>query len=180
MPRAKRTERGLTLIEVTLAIVIGIVVVGGATLLYRQAAVSAGNVKAQNKTAALAVIVEEQFVKLNRYPTHDQLRKHWLKYREDALLSPWGGPIGSLGQGDAQGIVMSADPFTAPWEADRYYNPDYAGTIAYMVAANGTEGKDVTEYESGRTRTYRGYVIAIWNQDGHDPCFVAGPSFGGH
>ncbi|MNR92345.1 hypothetical protein D3C86_590350 [compost metagenome] len=179
MPRAKRTERGLTLIEVTLAIVIGIVVVGGATLLYRQAARSAGNVKAQNKTTALAVLVEEQFVKLNRYPTHDQLRKHWVRYRDDALMSPWGGPIGSLGQGDAQGIIMSADPFTTPWETDRYFNLDYTGAIAYMVA-NGTETKEVTDYETGRTRAYRGYVIAIWNQDGHDPCFVAGPSFSGH
>ena len=179
MPRAKRTERGLTLIEVTLAIVIGIVVVGGASLLYRQAALSAGNVTAQNKTSALAVLVEEQFVLQGRYPTHDQLRKHWLKHRDDTLISPWGGPIGSLGQGAAQGIVMSADPFTTPWEADRYYNPDYAGALAYMVA-NGSESKDVTDYDSGRTRTYRGYVIAIWNQDGHDPCFVAGPSFSGH
>ena len=75
---------------------------------------------------------------------------------------------------------MSADPFTAPWEPDRYYNPDYAGVIGYFVAANGSETKDVTDYDTGRTRTFSGYVVGMWNHDGHDPVFVTGPKFASH
>ena len=180
MPKATRLERGFTLIEVTLAIVIGMVVVAGATLLYRQAAVSAGNVKAQTKTSALAVMAEQHFVRQNRYPTHDQLRKLWTRFRDDTMLSPWGGSIGTLGLGEAQGIVQLDDPFTTPWTVDRYPNPDYAGAIAYVVSANGSESKDVTDYDSGLTRAYRGFVVAMWDQDGHNPRFIAGPTFSGH
>lgn len=175
-----QSERGFTLIEVTLAIVLGVVILTAATILYRQAAISAGNVKAQEKTQALAAFIEEFFVKQNRYPTHEQLRKIWVSYRPDALLSPWGGPLGAHGQGEAQGIAMRQDAFTTPWEPDRYYNPDYAGVIAYFVANNGAETKAVTDYDSGRTRTYRGYVVGMWNKDGHDPCFIMGEKFGIH
>lgn len=180
MPRAKRNERGFTLIEVTLAIVIGMVVVAGATLLYRQASISAGNVKAQTKTSALAALAEQHFVRQNRYPTHDQLRKLWGRFREDTLLSPWGGPVGTLAQGAEQGIVRLDDAFTDPWEADRYINPDYVGAIAYFVSANGNESKDVTDYDTGLTRSYRGFVVGMWDQDGHNPRFIAGPTFSGH
>lgn len=173
-------DRGFTLIEVTLAIVIGVVVLAGATVLYRQAAKSAGNVKAQDKTSALAVIVEEVGVRTGRYPTPAQLRVHWTNHRPDALQSPWGGPVGTKGQGELQGIVEVPDPFTTPWEADRYRDLGYAGAIGYTVAATGAQTKDVTDYDSERTRTYRGYVIAIWNQDGHNPCFISGPEFSGH
>ena len=168
------------MIEVTLAIVIGVVVIAGATVMYRQSAVSAGNVKAQEKTQSLATIIEEFAVRQNRYPTHDQLRNVWEKTRPDALLSPWGGSLGSNGLGDARGIAMSADAFTTPWEIDRYYNPEYAGVIAYFVAPTGSDIKEVTDYDSGRARTYRGYVIGMWNKDGHDPCFVMGEKFGIH
>lgn len=180
MPVAKRTERGFTLIEVTLAIVLGIFVVAGSILMYRQALLSAGNVKAQDKTSSLAVLIEEYAVRTGRYPTHDQLRKLWVKNRDDALLSPWGGSLGSLGLGAADGIAMSSSAFTDPWYPDTYFNPDYAGVIAYFVANNGAETKEVTDYDSNRARVYRGYVIGMWNQDGHDPCFVAGPKFSGH
>lgn len=180
MTAVNRTERGFTLIEVTLAIVMGIFVVTGSILMYRQALLSAGNVKAQDKTSALAVIIEEFAVRTGRYPTHDQLRKHWTKHRDDALLSPWGGSLGANGLGGAQGIAMSADAFTTPWDPDRYFSTDYIGVIGYFVAANGAETKVVTDYDSGRTRTYRGYVIGMWNHQGHDPCFVAGPKFSGH
>lgn len=180
MSKGKRTERGFTLIEVTLAIVIGMVVLAGATLLYRQAAISAGNVKAQTKTSQLAVLAEQHFTKQNRYPTHDQLRKLWTRYREDTLLSPWGGPIGSLGQGAAQGIVELTDPFTTPWTVDQYVDPDYAGAIAYVVSSTGSETKEVTDFDSGLSRAYRGFVVAMWDQNGHNPRFIAGPTFSGH
>lgn len=179
MPTVKQSERGFTIIEVALAIVIGIMVVAGATLLYRQASLSAGNVRAQEKTQALGSIVEEFAVRQNRYPTHDQLRALWINHRPDAMLSPWGGSLGTNGLDAAQGIAMSGDPFTAPWEPNRYYNPDYGGVIGYFVSNVGSETKTVTDYQTGLVRTYRGYVIALWDQDGHDPCFITGPKFSG-
>ncbi len=168
------------MIEVTLAIVIGVVVVAGATVLYQQAARSAGNVKAQSKTQALAGMIEEFGVRQHRYPTHAQLRAQWVRLREDALMNPWGGPLGPNGLGAAQGIAMSADAFTTPWVPNQYASPDYAGVIGYFVANSGNETKQVTDYDTGRTRTFTGYVVGMWDQDGHDPVFVTGPKFASH
>ena len=55
----KGRARGFTLIEVTLAIVIGIIMIAGATLIYNQAKTSAGNSRAQAKVVALQQLVEE-------------------------------------------------------------------------------------------------------------------------
>ena len=48
---------GFTLIEVTLAIVIGVILIAGGTLLYNQAKNSAGNSRAQAKVASLQALV---------------------------------------------------------------------------------------------------------------------------
>lgn len=172
----KRHERGFTLIEVTLAIVIGVVVIGGATLLYQQASRAAGNARAQTKTAALATLVEEMAARTGKYPTHEQLRKSWGRLREDALLSPWGGSLGANGLGSVEGIAMSNEAFTTPWTRDSYANIDYAGVLGYMVATNATDIKPVTDYPTEITRHYRYFVVAIWDPDGNAPCFPAGPN----
>ncbi|HEY9854647.1 MAG TPA: type II secretion system protein, partial [Stenomitos sp.] len=67
----KKAQKGFTLIEVSLAIVIGVIVLAGAITLYNQSKVSAGNSKAQEKALALASIVEELAASNNMaYPAY--------------------------------------------------------------------------------------------------------------
>lgn len=96
--QATRKKKGFTLIEVTLAIVIGIVMIAGATLIYNQAKNSAGNSRASSKVVALQQVIEE-FAAQNQgiYPTSlRDLNDLWIRKRpDDWNKSPWGGVIGT-------------------------------------------------------------------------------------
>lgn len=176
MAASSRAERGFTLIEVTLAIVIGVVVIAGATVLYQQAKRSAGNTAAQQKTMALGAIIEAYAARAHDYPNHAQLRSIWKRTRPDDYMSnPWGGSMGANGTAPGvDGIAMGGGPFSDPWTHESFNNPDYAGVTLYYKAATGAETKVVTDYESETTRTYRGYVLGIFNQDGFGPYYVVG------
>ncbi len=98
MDRRKRLSgRGFTLIEVTLAIVIGVIMIAGATLLYNQSKISSGNSRAQAKVLALQQLVEEYAANnAGTYPTIESVRSLFKRKRpDDYLKSPWGGQIGT-------------------------------------------------------------------------------------
>jgi len=95
---ATRKKKGFTLIEVTLAIVIGIVMIAGATLIYNQAKNSAGNSRASSKVVAFQQVIEE-FAAQNQgvYPTNMRdINDLWVRKRpDDWNKSPWGGVLGT-------------------------------------------------------------------------------------
>lgn len=169
--------RGFTLIEASLAVVIGLIVLSGAAFLYQQAKFSAGDAKAREKVQAAAALVEELYAQTSTYPNRIQLRARWGSVRPDWAMSPWGGPIGSNVSSTSfmgiEGVSLAPGTFTDPWYADNYMNPNYAGGLGYAVGG-AAETKQVTDYMNRKTLTFRGYVLAIWNQEGHDPCFPVG------
>ncbi len=85
--------RGFTIIEVTLAIVIGIILIAGATLIYNQAKLAAGNSRAQAKVSSMQTIIEQYISQLDGIPPSvEAVRAFWEKGRaEDFNKSPWGG-----------------------------------------------------------------------------------------
>lgn len=104
MDRRKRLSgRGFTLIEVTLAIVIGVIMIAGATLLYNQSKISSGNSRAQAKVLALQQLVEEYAANnAGTYPTIESVRALFKRKRpDDYLKSPWGGQVGVILQNQA-------------------------------------------------------------------------------
>ncbi|MNX81126.1 hypothetical protein D3C86_1128040 [compost metagenome] len=85
---------GFTLIEVSLALVIGIIVLGGAITLYNQVKVSAANGEAKSRALALAALVEEHASRSTNYPGLDELNALWKARRpDDANKNPWGGEL---------------------------------------------------------------------------------------
>lgn len=89
-----KAQKGFTLIEVSLAIVIGVIILAGAITLYNQSKLSAGNSKAQEKSLALASLAEEMAANNNgQYPLVTQLNTAWLARRDDAGANPWGGAL---------------------------------------------------------------------------------------
>lgn len=86
--------RGFTLIEVSLAIVIGVLVIAGGIALYGQVKTAAGNGAAQDKVTALHGMIEETQAKQGSLPKGDSLYANWTSAREDYSKNPWGGTCG--------------------------------------------------------------------------------------
>lgn len=113
MSASRFNSRGFTLLEVTLAIVIGIIVFAGATLIYNQAKASASETRAKAKVMSLQSLVEQSMAKDGIPPEVDALRALWVRQRpDDWNKSAWGGAIAPVqfpGTTDTSGIVDGAD-----------------------------------------------------------------------
>lgn len=109
----RQTERqaGFTLIEVSLAIVIGVIVLAGAVVLYQQTKLSAANTAAKEKLQSLAIVVEEMEQRNFALPSMGQLRTVWKARRpDDYNKSPWGGTFTvSAGTVDQQDFIQGDD-----------------------------------------------------------------------
>lgn len=102
--------RGFTLIEVSLAIVIGVIVLAGGIVLFNQVKISSGNSAAADKVSALQTLVEEMEVRNYKLPRPADLYQNLVSRRSDVTQSPWGGPAGGLTGGAMFGSV--GDGFT--------------------------------------------------------------------
>lgn len=90
--RQAEHQDGFTLIEVSLAIVVGMLVVGGAMVLFQQSKVSAQNSAAKEKLIAASVLVTELGERNYALPTMAQLQTVWKARRPDDYdKNPWGG-----------------------------------------------------------------------------------------
>ena len=198
-----RKHGGFTLIEVTLAIVIGIIMIAGATLIYQQAKRSAGNSKANEKVLAFQSLVE-QYAAQNSgiYPTAvSDVNALWARQRpDDWNKSPWGGVLGSdfaptdptTGIGvitDVSGTTISTP--IAPYSANTTTAvPANAVTTAPPLAPNTTIEASIVggfvydtvaadstaayaDLQSGTT-TVKDYAVYIMDDQGRGPNFVTG------
>lgn len=148
---ASRKKKGFTLIEVTLAIVIGIVMIAGATLIYNQAKNSAGNSRASSKVVALQQVIEE-FAAQNQgvYPTvMRDINDLWVRKRpDDWNKSPWGGVIGTS---------YSPNSAHINYAAGSVYTPAAAGGVGVIAMANiqtlGTQAAPAGALDGARALT---------------------------
>ena len=166
----KRPESGFTLIEVTLAIVIGVVVIAGATVLYNQAKNSAANSAAQNKVNAAAAIVEELAARnYGNYPEGTQIERAWARNRPDDFnVSPWGGASAAT-----SGILVG-NPFVNVTEVDASTpNASGSGTLEYRKSTSNATAS-IWDNQLENTKIVRGYSLWIYNGAGEGPHFVTG------
>ncbi len=174
--RLKHSESGFTLIEVTLAIVIGVVVIAGATVLYNQAKNSAANTAAQSKVNAATATAEEFAAKnFGVYPTAAQFSTMWQRNRpDDFKSSPWGGAAGTPAAGGdvyAQGI--RAGNSLAGVAAATAADTTLVGAIEYRKSAN-TSVVDIFDMQREATVSVRNFAVWIHNGKGEGPNFVVG------
>lgn len=163
----KRSDSGFTLIEVTLAIVIGVVVIAGATVLYNQAKNSAANSAAQNKVNAAAAIVEELAARnFGNYPQGTQLERAWARNRPDDFnTSPWGGSSAAT-----SGILVGAAFGDVE---NQIVNASGSGTIEYRRSTSNATAS-IWDNQLENWKTVRGYSLWIYNGAGEGPHFVTG------
>lgn len=170
---------GFTLIEVSLAIVIGVTVLAGAVALYNQVKLSAGNARAQAKTLRAADLIETMAAQGGGvYPTLEQLRAKWIALGpEDALTSPWGGTAGMPGEWtqdpSVRGIIEVYLWPANPWTKDYLTDRSAQGLLAYGLNTPGAT-QSVTDAYTKRTKVYSRYVIGLYDSKGTSPWFPVG------
>jgi prepilin-type N-terminal cleavage/methylation domain-containing protein len=176
--RLKHSQSGFTLIEVTLAIVIGVVVIAGATVLYNQAKASAALTAAQSKVNAAAASVEEFSARnFGRYPTDAQFETVWKRNRpDDYNSSPWGGQAGNGGTAGKEGMILGTALGTGIADlaaANALTNVNKVGAIEYRISATNATAS-VFDLQTSSNKTVRGYGLWIYSDKGEGPNFVTG------
>lgn len=185
----KKKEQGFTLIEVSLAIVIGVVILAGAITLYNQSKVSAGNSKMNDKVVALTSMIESMAASNNgTYPAVASVVTSWQAQRpSDAGQSPWGGSLangagGSVvtfynAPGTTGNFMASAANFTvAQTQAWAAANTPVAsaGTLYYYAPPTNATGSFFDANTNAQGVIVNNYVIAGSLNTGVSPAFVMG------
>ncbi|MBO9540725.1 type II secretion system protein [bacterium] len=173
-------QKGFTLIEVSLAIVIGVIVLAGAIALYNQTKTSTGNAKAKEKVLRAAAVIESMAAEGGGiYPSPKPLQDKWYAVAgEDALMSPWGGVNGKegtwcFGVAGVKGILEQTTWKTNPWDNYALGNTDYQGMLAYGINTPGAT-QSAVDYLSGSTKTFHQYVVGVIDPKGNAPLFPVG------
>jgi len=166
-------QRGFTLIEVALAIVIGVVVLAGSVALYNQTKFAAGSSKAMEKVNSLASLVDELQARMLVYPSIAQLQSEWRGRREDYLGNPWGGPLFNTTTGLQGGDVATDTQFgDPPAGASGWSNASLPGGIVVptttvdtgkLIYLRGTDSRFfwVRDVPSLRTVRVKHYAVGI-------------------
>lgn len=183
-----RRNHGFTLIEVSLAIVIGVIVLAGAIVLFQQSKASAQNIAAKEKVDSLSMLVEEMEVRNFELPSLAQIRTAWKARRPaDYNLSPWGGSFpdaentfiagkDDVAVGQEIGNSAAGEPFAGTSAADRgrlyYFRRDPTSTGPRHLWLDELQVYGPSDTES----VYRvtGFGVAILDSEGRQWYYVMG------
>lgn len=180
-------RKAFTLIEVTLSIVIGIILIAGATLLYNQAKLGAGNTRAKAKVIALQGLIEEMAASNGgTYPTSGPaVYSLWMQRRpDDYAQSPWGGAVNAVGWGNGSfpGLIVSQPGVVTggTWGPDGFAIPGCTsggqpllcgpGNLFY-VTTSGAAGS-FYDFSTGAQVAYKNYFTMAVDAAGNYGWFV--------
>lgn len=174
-----KTRKGFTLVEVALAVAVGLIIIGGAVLGYNAVKDNASNSNARNRVlSALTMIEEYSAANAGQYPASlaagtGPFSTMWQAKRpDDKALSPWGGTTGGLtGVSESApvdfGSTSTAVATTAAIDTAFVAAPGLAAQMLYVtpsVAANKFGG--VTATSTSSLVAAKNYVVGIADKAG--------------
>ncbi|MEB3204391.1 MAG: hypothetical protein VKP57_06790 [Candidatus Sericytochromatia bacterium] len=165
----------MTLLEVGLAISLGLILAAATAFAYNSAKEAAGDSRAAAKVGDLQAMVEASFSTRGYYPDAMEAQSAWGARRQDANLSPWGGAIVDNSDSIVNGLfVYDGDPAditepqtstTATREPTTGGVPrgtDYCYYIRLALPGQATVTRTMADLSQGTTGVKcRNYAIAI-------------------
>jgi hypothetical protein len=158
-------ERGFSLLEVGLALSVGIMILGASIYGYRALREQAGDAGMRQKVQDLQLLVEELYVGPRIYPTGTELANAWKHRRpKDYQSSPWGGFIlaTEANRTNSGGIKYSVIPENLKLTSGQ--DDDLPGGMYYTVIENGAGGYGRAEFgdltRAGALVSANSYAIA--------------------
>lgn len=134
-----KTRKGFTLVEVALAVAVGLIIIGGAVLGYNAVKDNASNSNARNRVLSAVTMIEEySAANAGQYPNSaaagGPFSTMWQAKRpDDKALSPWGGATGATTGVSESAPVDFGGTAVATAETTAVQN---AFTAASTLAAN--------------------------------------------
>jgi prepilin-type N-terminal cleavage/methylation domain-containing protein len=190
----RKGRKGFTLVEVALAVAVGLIVIGGAIVGFNAVRENAFNSAARQKVDAAMVIVENIAAANNQiYPTsvandaaaQSAFSRTWQTQRTtDFNANPWGGAlveadgvieVPAISFGHTTEALATAATVTAP--ATGTYTPvttavptdagARAGTVSYNSAAPGGLWGKQTDISDGSVKVIKGYTVSMFDKLGN-------------
>lgn len=172
-------RRGFTLLEVALVAVMGLVIIAGVYYGYEINKAQAGNTAARRRLVMAQSTIEAYAAgHQGAFPRSGQnhFAQAWAAaHPEERDLSPWGGPTGTAGLGaceDAPFIDGAGDTASAPDKTAAIPQDGARQSNLHYVSVDGNRFVRVATAYEGELKTYKGYVLSIYDNQGR-PWFDA-------
>ncbi|MDB5097583.1 MAG: hypothetical protein JWM80_2004 [Cyanobacteria bacterium RYN_339] len=166
---------GFTLVEVALAIAVGLIVIAGSVIMYNATKDMAASSTARERVnKANTLIVEYGAANSGNYPASiaagGQFTTMWkLKNPEEYNSSPWGGFTGDAATGVSEMAPISdgtLDPASAPnHAADLTTDPTKAANLIY-VQIQGNRYSKLQQFSNPTAINAKGYAVSIYDRTG--------------
>lgn len=158
----RKQEGGFSLLEVGLALSVGILLTGASIYGYKALRDSSGDAAMRQKVQDLRTVVEELYAPTSAFPTPATLRSAWrIRRPDDYKSSPWGGPV--IGADDTNRGIQAYDLShgSVAFETETK-DSDNAGGLYYIRIDNagmpGTVG--LWDLTRGATVSATAYAVA--------------------
>jgi type II secretory pathway pseudopilin PulG len=176
MNARRRRYAGFTLVEVALAIAVGLIIIAGSVIMYNATKDMAASSNARERVnKANTLIVEYASANNGLYPPSaaagGQFTTMWkLKNPDEYNSSPWGGTTGDVNSGVSEMNPITdgtLDPATAPnHAADLTVDGSKAANLIYVQIQNNRFAK-LQQFSNPTAITAKGYAVSIYDRTGN-------------
>lgn len=177
---ALKARKGFTLVEVALAVAVGLIIIGGAVLGYNAVKDNAANSNARDRVLTAVSMVEE-YASANggRYPSAggNTFITMWKSKRpDDYNASPWGGTTAGTNGAD-EATTAFAGSTAAPSVATVTTAVTGIGTVGtadtnkaadmiYMPVAAAAPWASITAFSTASATAVKNYAVGIFDKNG--------------
>lgn len=176
----RKARKGFTLVEVALAVAVGLIIIGGAVLGYNAVKDNAANSNARDRVLTAVSMVEE-YASANggKYPNagSSTFTTMWKNKRpDDYNTSPWGGLAGGANGVDEASTAFpgtSASPTAATVTGavtgiGTYNTADVtkAADMIYMQISTASPWAGITAYSTSSVQAVKNYAVGIFDKNG--------------
>lgn len=170
-----KPRSGFTLVEVALAVAVGLLIIGGSVIMYNAVKDNAASANAREKVNKAATIVTEYaaansgFYPVSAVGGGQFTAIYKRRLPDEYAQSPWGGTTGDPGNGVSEMAPFTdgtADPTTAPnHAADLVQDSSKAANIIY-VSVNNNRYVNLNQLSNPTATLAHGYAISIYDRTG--------------